>query len=103
MRADLSGDPSFAELLGRVRPAALGGYAQQDLPFEQLVDDLVIERDRSRTPLFQVLFNYHGATASPTSAAGRDVTSARGSGEIAWRCRGVAVRGLTVGWRRGRM
>src|SRR5882724_10836765 len=53
LRVGLAGDPSFAELAARVRQVALGAYARQDLPFEQLVDELVTERDRSRTPLFQ--------------------------------------------------
>ncbi|HYO14551.1 MAG TPA: amino acid adenylation domain-containing protein, partial [Thermoanaerobaculia bacterium] len=69
LRGDLSGDPLFAELLGRLRRTALDAFAHQDFPFPLLVERLQPERDPSRSPVFQTLFVLQKAR----SAAGEDL------------------------------
>ena len=71
MRADVSADPSFGELVAQVRDVAIAAYANQDLPFEMLVEALEPERDLSRNPLFQVMFQLY-VDANPSDDASAD-------------------------------
>ncbi|TCP54509.1 amino acid adenylation domain-containing protein [Tumebacillus sp. BK434] len=70
VRTDLSGAPTFGELLTRVKQAALDAYTHPDVPFEKLVEELQPKRSMSHTPLFQVLFSMQNMPQSTASFAG---------------------------------
>jgi amino acid adenylation domain-containing protein len=70
LRTNLSGNPSFRDLLARVREVTISAQAHQDLPFEKLVDELQLERDLSRTPVYQVAFTFQNAPEAELTAPG---------------------------------
>ncbi len=65
LRVNLSGNPTFKQLVGQVRQVALDAFSHRDLPFERLVEVLQPERDLSRNPLFQVMFVYQSEAEVP--------------------------------------
>jgi amino acid adenylation domain-containing protein len=74
LRTDLGGDPSFIDLLHRVRDVALGAYVHQDYPFERLVETLKPPRDLSHSVLFQVMFLFQNLPPQQVTLPGLTLT-----------------------------
>jgi non-ribosomal peptide synthetase component F len=70
LRSNLSGDPTVRQLVQRMGEVALGAFAHQDFPFEQLVEELHLERDLSRTVLIQAVFAWQNTPLPPLEIAG---------------------------------
>ncbi|UFP96149.1 non-ribosomal peptide synthetase [Gloeobacter morelensis] len=83
LRADLSGDPSFRQLIARARESALGAYAHQDLPFEKLVEHLAPQQRWGRSPLVQAVFALQNAPASALELPGLSIESLSAKGRTA--------------------
>ncbi|MBV9820612.1 MAG: amino acid adenylation domain-containing protein, partial [Actinobacteria bacterium] len=97
LRSDCSGDPSFRELLQRVRTTALEAFANSDVPFEALVEELAPRRDLGSTPLVQAMFTLEDAERRPIDTGGIDGI------ELRWEPFGTATAKFDVTlylWRR---
>lgn len=74
LRTDLSGNPTFRELVGRVRSCTLEAYANEDLPFDKVVEVLKPIRNLSHNPLFQVMFSFHDSPLPDLSLPGLNIS-----------------------------
>jgi amino acid adenylation domain-containing protein len=83
LRTDLSGNPTFSELLRRVRTVTLDAYANQDLPFEKLLEKLQPERDTRYSPLFQVGFTLQNFPKQTVELRGLKLTPVTSSSRVA--------------------
>ncbi|GHA87661.1 non-ribosomal peptide synthetase [Streptomyces termitum] len=70
LRADLSGEPTFTELVGRVRDIGLAGFAHADLPLEAVAEAVGAARSQARNPLFQAMVTYHSVSTEVSSLFG---------------------------------
>lgn len=83
LRTDLSGNPTFLELVKQVREVCLDAYTHQDVSFEKVVEELNPQRDLSRNPLFQILFNMADTSERTLTLPGCTVTKLSSSGPSA--------------------
>jgi amino acid adenylation domain-containing protein len=75
LRVKMGGNPSFRELMGRVKEVALGAYAHQEMPFEKLVEELAPEREMSHSPVFQVMLVLQNAPREELHLLGLKLSS----------------------------
>ncbi len=101
LRSDLAGDPTFRELLARVREVTLGAYSHEDLPFERIVEEVQPDRDMSRNPLFQIMCVLQNQPRSAIPAGDlvmaplpASLGAAKFDLTIFWREEGDALHGL---------